>query len=55
MELTFCDVSSLIGVSSGVIAMIFYNIRKSRCTYIECPCCKIKRNVDNREISELPI
>ena len=51
MNFTICDITSIIGVASGVVAMIFYNIRKSRCLYCECgKCCKIIRSVENHDI-----
>ena len=45
MDFTICDITSIIGVASGVVAMVFYNIRMSRCTTIKCPCCEITRTV----------
>ena len=51
MLLTICDISSLITMASAFIAMIFFNIRMSRCTYIKCPCCEIHRKTIEKDTS----
>ena len=47
-------ISAIIGGASLLISVTFWNIRRSRCTSIECNhCCKIKREL--MDIEEMKI
>ena len=44
-----CDIVSLAGVGIALIHAIFWNIRRSRCTTVDCLCFKCKRELMSAE------
>ena len=44
-----CDIISLCNVLILIIHAIAYNVRRSRCTDIECLCINCKRNLMSKE------
>ena len=45
MEISVCDIASLMGVFILFIHSVAYNIRRSRCVDVDCFCAKCKREL----------